>query len=69
MKPGEIEFDLEKKHDPFAKEQCSLEADIIQLFREHHIPFNVFSPGNYLDRLVKFFVDENNLSISLPVKW
>ena len=69
IKPGKIEFDWGKKHDPFATEQYSLEADIIQLFREHHIPFNVFSAGNYLDGLVKLLVDENNLPISLPAKW
>ena len=68
IKPGKIEFDWGKKHDPFATEQCSLEADIIQLFWEHHIPFSVFSAGNYLDGLVKFLVHENNLSISLPEK-
>ena len=63
IKPEKIEFHWGKKHDPFATEQCSLGADIIQLFRKHHIPFNVCSAGNYLDGLVKLLVDENNFSI------
>ena len=33
----------EKKHSPYATEQCSLKAEIIFQFPKHHIPFDVFS--------------------------
>ena len=61
IKPGEIEFDWEKKHVPYAKEECSLKADIIHQFSEHHIPFDVLSAVTNLDGLVKLLVDESNL--------
>ena len=60
IKPGEIEFDW-KKYAPYAKEQCSLKADIIHQFPEHHITFHVFFAVTNLDGLVKLLVDESNL--------
>ena len=50
-----------KKHARYAKEQCSLKADIIYQFQEHLIPFDVFSAGTYLDGFVKLLADESNL--------
>ena len=49
-----------KKH---AKEQCSLKADIIHEFPEHHIHFDIFSAVTNLDRFGKLLVDESNLSV------
>ena len=53
-----------EKHPPYTKEQCSLKADIINHFPEHHVPFDVFSAVTNLDGLVIFLVDESNLSIN-----
>ena len=50
-----------EKHPPYTKEQCSLKADIINHFPEHHVPFDVFSAVTNLDGLVIFLVDESNL--------
>ena len=61
IKPDEIQSDSGKKHAPYAKEQCSLKANIIYQFPELHVPFNVFSDVTNLDGLVKLLVDENNL--------
>ena len=54
---------MAKKHAPYAKEQCSLKADIIHQVPEHHIPFDAFSAVTNLDGLVKLFADESNLYV------
>ena len=58
---GEIEFGGRKKHAPYAKEQCSLKADIIHQFPEHHILFDAFSAVTNLDELVQLLVEVSNL--------
>ena len=47
---------------PYAKEQCSLKADIIYQFPEHHIRFDVFSAVANLDGLIKLLMDQSNLN-------
>ena len=61
IKNVEIDFDWGKKHAPYAKEQCSLKADIIHQFPEYQIPFDVFSAVTNLDGFVKLLVHESNL--------
>ena len=60
-KPGEIELDWEKIYAPYAKEQCSLKADIIHQFTERPIPSDVFFAVITFDRFAKLLVDESNL--------
>ena len=50
-----------EKHASYAKEPCSLAANIIHPFREYHISFDVFSAVNNLDELFKLLVYESNL--------
>ena len=61
IKPDEIEFDWVKKYASYAREQCSLKADIIHQFPELLILFDVFSAVINLDGLPKLLVDESNL--------
>ena len=61
MKPGCVEFDLIS----YAKEPCSLKADIIRKFSEHQIPFDVFLRQLILIGMPNFL----SMYAVCPTKW
>ena len=50
-----------QKQAPYEMEQCSLKAGIIYQFPDYHIPPDVLSAEENLDKIVKVLADESNL--------